>query len=97
MSGPVRVHCPCCGNHMVVDAASGEVLSEDRPRDKSGKSFEDALTEVQTGEKRREDAFSKAFDRTKRLDDLLDKKFEEARRKAKDDPDPKPIGPFDLD
>ena len=95
MADRLSVHCPCCGNVMTVDASTGDVLAEQRPRG-SQKSFEEAFGEVQTGEQRRHDAFAKAFDRTKRLDDVLEKKFEEARKKAKDEPG-RPFNPLDLD
>jgi hypothetical protein len=94
MSDRVDLTCPCCGTHLVADVATGEILSEDRP--KSAKTFDDAVSEVRSGSKRREDAFSKAFDRTRNLDDLLDKKFEEARKKTKDD-GTRPTNPLDLD
>ena len=94
MSDQVDLTCPCCGTHLVADVATREILSEDRP--KSAKTFDDAVSEVRSGSKRREDAFSKAFDRTRNLDDLLEKKFEEARKKTKDD-GTRPINPLDLD
>lgn len=96
MDGPLRVVCPCCGNDMTVDRASGEVLAEQRPVAKPSVSFEDALTEVRAGAQKREEAFSKAADRQRRLEDLLQKKFEEARKKAATD-DSKPRNIFDLD
>ncbi len=96
MSATIDVLCPCCGNRMKVDATSGEVLAEERPAPKPIKSFEQAMTDVNTGAQKREEAFSKAADRTKNLQDLLDKKFEEARKKAKDDKTPPP-SIFDLD
>lgn len=95
MKDRVEVCCPCCGNKMVVDPASGEVLSEQRPK-KPAKSFDEALGQVRAGSKKREDAFSKAFDRTRHLDELLEKKFEEARKKTKDDKS-RPPSPLDLD
>lgn len=94
MSDRVDLTCPCCGTHLVADVATGEILSEDRP--KSAKTFDDAVSEVRSGSKRREDAFSKAIDRTRNLDDLLEKKFEEARKKTKDD-GTRPTNPLDLD
>ena len=94
MSDRVDLTCPCCGTRLVADAATGEILSEERP--KSSKTFDDAVSEVRAGSKRREDAFSKAFDRTRRLDDLLEKKFEEARKKTEDD-GTRPVNPLDLD
>ncbi len=96
MSATIDVLCPCCGNKMRVDAESGEVLSEERPQLKPTKTFEQAMSDVNTGAQKREDAFSKAADRTRNLQDLLDKKFEEARKKAKDEKGPPP-SIFDLD
>ena len=95
MADRVEVTCPCCDTMLVVDAATGEVLSETRPK-RPSKSFEDAFGEVRSGSKRREDAFAKAFDRTKHQEDLLEKKFEEARKKTDDEPT-RPPNPLDLD
>jgi hypothetical protein len=97
VSGKVQVDCPCCKTKLVVDAATGTILSEERPKADPTATFEQAMTDVKSGPARREDAFSKAFDRTKNLDDLLQKKFEEARRKAASDPTGKPKNPLDLD
>jgi hypothetical protein len=91
------VECPCCGNKLVVDAATGDILSEDRPKPKPSKTFDQALGDVRAGAAKREDAFSKAFDQTKRMEDILEKKFEEAMKKADKDPNKKPRSPFDLD
>ncbi len=96
MSDNVEVFCPCCETRLVVDAATGEILSEERPKVDHSKTFDSALDEVRGGAKRRNDAFSKAFEKTKRLDDLLDQKFEEAKKKAAKDKS-KPRNPFDLD
>ena len=96
MSKKVQADCPCCGARLVVDAATGDVLSHEAPRRDPARSFEEALGEVRSGGKRREEAFSRAFDRTRRLDDLLEKKFEEARKKAALDKTP-PRNPFDSE
>jgi hypothetical protein len=97
VSAKVQVDCPCCKTKLVVDAATGTILSEERPKADPAATFEQAMTDVKSGPARREDAFSKAFDRTKNLDDLLQKKFEEARRKAASDPGTKPKNPLDFD
>lgn len=97
MKDRIQLDCPCCGTKLVVDIATGAILSEERPKNDPSASFEQAMTDVKSGPARREDAFSKAFDRTKNLDDLLQKKFEEARRKAASEPGSKPKSPFDLD
>jgi hypothetical protein len=97
MAATLRVTCPCCGDVLTVDVATGDVLAEDRPKPKPSKSFEEAMGDVRGGAARRQDLFDQAFDRTRRLDDILDKKFEEARKKAAEDPSKKPTNPFDMD
>ena len=96
MADRVQVECPCCSTRLTVDVATGEILSEERPKLDSTKTFEDAMTRVRSGANRRDEAFSKAVDRTRKLDDLLNKKFEEARKKAQQDPTA-PRNPFDLE
>jgi hypothetical protein len=98
MADRIDIVCPCCNTKLTVDTETGDILAEERPRIDADKSFESALSAVQSGPQRRADAFDKAFDRTQRLDDLLSKKFEEAKKKAaKDDPAGKPRNPLDLD
>ena len=96
MKDRIDVTCPCCSTELVVETASGEILSEKRPKMDIDKTFEDAMSTVRGGSERRADAFSKAFDRTKNFDELLEKKFEEARKKAEDSKD-KPTNPLDFD
>ena len=96
MSDRVETECTCCGTKLTVHVETGEILAEERPKKDLGKSFEDAMGNVQSGASRREDAFSKAFNRTQHLDDVLEKKFEEARKKAKTDKS-KPTNPFDME
>jgi hypothetical protein len=96
MPDRVEILCPCCKTKLVVDVETSEILSEERPQQDTEKSFEDAVTKMRGGAKKREEAFDKAFDKTKKLDDLLNKKFEEARKKAKKDKS-KPRTPFDFD
>ena len=96
MADRVEVDCPCCSTKLVVDSATGEVLSQERPPVNHAQNFDAAMDQVRGGEKRRDDAFNKAFERTKNLDDLLGKKFEEAKKKAAKDKS-KPFNPFDCD
>ncbi len=97
MSGRIEVVCTCCSTRLVVDVATGDVLSEERPKVTDRTSFDEALREVRAGAGRREKAFADAFDRTRRLDDVLEKKFDEARKKAAKSGDDKPVNPLDLD
>ena len=94
MKDRVAVTCPCCSTKLVVDKESGEILSEERPKHDTNKTFSSAMADVQSGAQRRDEAFSKAFDRTQRLDDLLDKKFQEARKKAEKEKGKKPINGY---
>ena len=96
MSDRLDVTCPCCATRLTVDAESGDVLAEERPKVDPTKTFEKAMSDVRSGAQRREEAFTKAFDRTQRLDDLLGKKFDEAAKKAKRDPS-RPHNPFDAE
>jgi hypothetical protein len=96
MSDRIELTCPCCATRLVVDAATGEILAEERPRKDAEHTFDEAMRTVQAGARKREDAFSKAYQRTAQLDDLLNKKFEEARKKAAKEPG-KPANPFDAD
>ncbi|MHC4502971.1 MAG: hypothetical protein ACYTFI_06680 [Planctomycetota bacterium] len=96
MSDRVDVTRPCCSTKLVVDTATGEILSEERPAPDHAATFDSALSAVRGGEKRRDQAFHKAFDKTQQLDELLSKKFEEAKKKAAKDKS-KPRSPFDLD
>lgn len=96
MAENLDVTCPCCAATLVVDPGSGEVLAHEAPKRDLARSFDEAMSSVRDGSKRREDAFSKAFQRTKSLDDVLSKKFEEAKKKAADDSS-KPHNPLDYD
>ena len=95
MSEPIEVKCPCCSTQLTVDASSGEILHEERPKGPV-KSFEDAFSEVKSGARKREDAFQKAVDRNKHQEDILQKKFEEAMKRTEDDGE-RPRNPLDLD
>ena len=92
-----EITCPCCNTKLTVDAASGEILAEERPAVDHAKNFDDAMKSVESGASRRDEAFSKAFDRTQNLDDVLQKKFEEAKKKAAKDKSDKPFNPMDMD
>ena len=97
MADRLEIDCPCCRAKLVVDGETGAVLSHEALKADPSESFEDAMQQVKSGEKRRQDAFSKAFERQQNLDDVLSKKFEEAKRKAAEKPGDKPLNPLDFD
>ena len=96
----LNLNCPDCGSELVVDAATGEVLSHRRAKQPpgGGKSF-DALLEGLGQEKARaEDIFQREVAALKDRERLLDEKFKEALRRAEEEPDSgPPRRPFDLD
>lgn len=91
------VRCPCCSTRLLVDAGTGVVLREDRPKKAPAKSFEAALHEEQSRKAVADSLFGSALEAQKHEQDLLERKFEEAMKKAAQEPPGKPLGPFDQD
>lgn len=96
----VTLRCPECDSHLVVDAATGEVLSHRKPKQPlaGGQDF-DSLFEVMKQEKSQaEEIFQREVTALEDRERLLEEKFEEALRRAKEEPeDVPPPRPFDLD
>jgi hypothetical protein len=92
----LEVDCPSCRTKLLVDAATGVVLREDRPK-KPKKSFENALDEERTRKATSDDLFGKALSSERDRGALLDRKFEKALEKAAEEPDVKPKNPLDWD
>ena len=95
-SAELEIECPCCRTQLLVDAATGVVLREDRPR-KPQKSFENALKEERSRREASDDLFGKALASERDRGALLDRKFEKALEKAAEEPDKKPKHPLDWD
>jgi hypothetical protein len=95
-SNELEVLCPGCRTKLLVDAATGVVLQEDRPK-KPKKSFENALEEERTRRESSDDLFGKALASERDRGALLDRKFEKALKKAAETPDEKPKNPMDWD
>ena len=99
---PKRLHltCPDCGSALVVDAATGEVVSHRKPpRPRGGGHDFDALLE---GLDRQREASEARFEQEKKAvadrERILGEKFEEAMRRAEEEPDDgPPLRPWDLD
>ena len=96
--GRFEIVCPCCDTRLVVDAATGVILSEDRPKKAPEKSFDQALEEVRGAKEKADKDFTRVMENTRREKDLLAKKFEEAMKKAEKNKDePPPPRPFEFD
>lgn len=96
----LTLRCPGCEAHLVIDSATGEVLSH-RPVKRppaGGKDFEALLEEMNAGKLEAQDVFEREVAALKDRDRLLSEKFEEAMRRAKEEGDDKPPPrPFDFD
>jgi predicted nucleic acid-binding Zn-ribbon protein len=93
-----EVACPDCGAMLVIDAATGLVVSHTAaPRKRMFEDLETAAQAMREQEDRKESLFRQSLEAEKNKEDLFDKKFAEALRKAKDAPEGKPLREFDLD
>ncbi len=96
MSDVVEVTCPCCGTELKVDAETGAILLEKRP--KRSKSFEEALAVEKQKEQQADSLFKKAVATVGSEKEILEKKLREAIKKAEEEKDkPLPPRPIDLD
>mgnify|MGYP006969586318 FL=1 len=96
----LTLRCPDCDAHLVVDAASGEVLYHRKSKapPAGGKDFDTLLGDLNQRNEEAESVFSREMDALKDRDRLLAAKFEEALKRASEDPDDEPPpSPFDLD
>jgi hypothetical protein len=96
----LTVRCPDCGSELVLDAATGEVLSHRRAKQPpaGGKDLAALLHGLDEDKSRAEDVFQREVAAMKDRDRLLDEKFREAMRRAEEEPDEgRPVRPFDLD
>jgi uncharacterized membrane protein YkoI len=95
--GKHEIVCPCCDTRLVIDAATGEILSEERPKRAPEKTFDQALSEVRGARDKADKEFARKFEQTRNEKELLAKKFEEAMKKAEKNKDAPPPHPFDRD
>jgi hypothetical protein len=96
----LTVSCPECNARLVVDVATGEVISHRKTEEPiaGGKNFEDLLGDLDRGKDEAEEIFSREMAAMKDRDRLLEEKFDEAFKRAEEDPDEgPPVRPFDLD
>jgi regulator of sirC expression with transglutaminase-like and TPR domain len=98
--GKLNVRCPDCGTDLVIDAATGEVLSHRKAKQPiaGGKDFDSLMRGLDEDKARAEDIFQREVAAMKDRDRLLEEKFREALRRAEEDPtEGPPPRPFDLD
>ena len=96
----LKLSCPGCEARLVVDSATGEVLShrEHKAPPAGGKDFDALLEDLDRSKAEAEDTFSREMEAIKDRDRLLEEKFREAMKRAEESPDDEPPPrPFDLD
>ena len=94
------LRCPDCQSEIVVDAATGEILSHRKAKEPlaGGKDFEALLAGLDQEKSRAEEIFEREKAAMADRDRLLDEKFREAMKRAEEEPDTgPPQRPFDLD
>lgn len=99
-SRKLTVLCPECGSDLVIDTATGTVLSHRKAKQPlaGGKDFDSLLKGIDDDKHRAEDIFQREVAALKDRDRILEEKFKEAMRRVEEDPDKgKPPSPFDLD
>ncbi len=99
-SKSLRVRCPDCESELVIDAATGEVLSHKKPKEApaGGKDFESLLAGLDQDKARAEELFERGKAAHADRERLLDEKFRAAMKRAEEEPDEAPPKrPFDLD
>lgn len=88
--------CPCCEASIVVDAATGAILSYEEKK-KPAASFDELKSELEKQKELREQIFAQEMSSLKDRERLLEEKFKEALKRAEGD-DKMPFrNPLDLD
>jgi hypothetical protein len=94
------LRCPECDSELVVDAATGEILSHKKPKaaPAGGKSLDSLFADLEAQKASAEDRFEREKAAHADRERLLGEKFDEALKRAEDEPDEAPLRrPFDFD
>lgn len=96
----VTVTCPGCAGELVVDAATGEVLSHRAARQPKApeKDFDKLLAGLDESKAHAESVFEREMGALKDRERLMEEKFRRALERAEEEDDGKPPPrPWDLD
>jgi hypothetical protein len=94
----VKVDCPCCGTHLVIDAARSAVLESREPVNlRKEADLKNAQQVLQEESSRIHERYRQIVEADKGRGATMEKKFKDFLEKAKDEPAPKPIRDIDLD
>lgn len=94
-----RIECPHCDCELVVDAATGEILSHRAPETPpgGGKTLDGLFADLDAQKASAEERFEREKAAFADRDRLLDEKFREALKRADETPDEAIRRPFDDD
>lgn len=90
------VICPCCEASIVIDAATGAIISFEEKK-KPVASFDELKTELEKQKEIREQLFAQEMSSVKDRERLLEEKFKEALKRAEGDDKTPFKNPLDLD
>jgi hypothetical protein len=93
------VRCPECGGELVIDAATGALLSHRAAKSApaGGKSLDALFADLDAQKASAEDRFEREKAAFADRDRLLEEKFKEAMKRAEEEPDEPVRRPFDFD
>ena len=93
------LRCPDCGAELVVDAATGEILSHRAAKlpPGGGKTLDSLFADLESSKASAEQRFERERAAFADRDRLLEEKFQEALRRAEEEPDLPLRRPFDDD
>ena len=92
----LTVTCPCCEATLMVDAATGTIISHEEKKRPLG-SFEDLKGELGKQKELRDALFDREMSSQKDRERLLDEKFKEAMKRADLESDTPFKNPLDMD
>jgi len=98
MDNPERwtIVCPCCDATLVIDAATGAIISHEDKK-KPVASFEEMARNMKRGEQTRDQLFAQELNSQKDRERILDEKFREAMKRADTEKDKPYLNPLDVD
>ena len=95
-AGRLTILCPCCDATLIIDAATGAVISHEEKK-KPVASFEEMARDMKRSEQTRDQLFAQELNSQKDRERILDEKFREAMKRADTEKDKPFINPLDVD
>jgi predicted nucleotide-binding protein (sugar kinase/HSP70/actin superfamily) len=92
-----EITCPCCEATIIVDRLSGDVLLHKEKPGKSGRSFEQMVSDLAASKSEMEKKFEKGLESQRDRSRILEERFKEAMKRAENEPDKPRVNPMDLD